>query len=301
MPVELRDIEIFLTLAEELHFGRTAQRLYLTPARVSQSIKASERKIGGLLVDRGNRRTVTLTPLGEKLRDELRPSFLGLRLGLERAAQAARGAGGVLRIGMINHNVADLRPFWLTFRERYPHWDVRVRHSGFIEPFEPLRRGDLDVLVTWLPVEEPDLVVGPVLFTEPQLLMTAVDSVPALRGTATLEMLADSAVPAAVKPIPDYWEDAYQPFYTPRGKVIERFAPSPVQVWGDVLAAVSEGEIMIPAGAHHSRYNARPGLVYLPVEEPTKLHWGLVWRQDADNPMVRAFAGVVRDLGTMEL
>ena len=40
---ELRDIEIFLTPAEELHFGRTAQRLRVTPARVSQAIKKQER------------------------------------------------------------------------------------------------------------------------------------------------------------------------------------------------------------------------------------------------------------------
>src|SRR5688572_27159371 len=44
--VELRDIEIFLTLAEELHFGRTAERLRVSPARISQSIKQQERRIG---------------------------------------------------------------------------------------------------------------------------------------------------------------------------------------------------------------------------------------------------------------
>jgi len=44
--VELRDIEIFLTLAEELHFGRTAERLHVSVARVSQAIKKQERSIG---------------------------------------------------------------------------------------------------------------------------------------------------------------------------------------------------------------------------------------------------------------
>ena len=44
--MELRDIEVFLTLAEELHFGRTAERLHVTPARVSQAIKKQERAIG---------------------------------------------------------------------------------------------------------------------------------------------------------------------------------------------------------------------------------------------------------------
>ncbi|MGH3486399.1 MAG: LysR family transcriptional regulator [Actinopolymorphaceae bacterium] len=65
--MELRDIEIFLTLAEELHFGRTAARLHVTTARVSQAVKKQERHIGGALFDRTNR-AVKLTPLGVQLR-----------------------------------------------------------------------------------------------------------------------------------------------------------------------------------------------------------------------------------------
>ncbi|WP_262402154.1 LysR family transcriptional regulator [Actinomadura sp. CNU-125] len=44
--MELRDIEIFLTLAEELHFGRTAERLHVSVAAVSKSLKKQERAIG---------------------------------------------------------------------------------------------------------------------------------------------------------------------------------------------------------------------------------------------------------------
>jgi DNA-binding transcriptional LysR family regulator len=54
--VERRDIEIFLTLAEELHFTRAAQRLHVTPARVSQTIKLMERRIGAALFERTSRR-----------------------------------------------------------------------------------------------------------------------------------------------------------------------------------------------------------------------------------------------------
>jgi DNA-binding transcriptional LysR family regulator len=61
--VEHRDIEIFLTLAEELHFGRTAERLRVSPARITQAIKKQERQIGAVLFERTNR-TIRLTPLG---------------------------------------------------------------------------------------------------------------------------------------------------------------------------------------------------------------------------------------------
>ncbi|MFF1876232.1 LysR family transcriptional regulator, partial [Kitasatospora herbaricolor] len=61
--MELRDIEIFLTLAEELHFGRTAEKLYISAPRVSQAIAQQEKRIGAPLFERTSRK-VTLTPLG---------------------------------------------------------------------------------------------------------------------------------------------------------------------------------------------------------------------------------------------
>jgi hypothetical protein len=54
--VEQRDVEIFLTLAEELHFGRTAERLHVSTARVSQSIAKWERRVGVPLFERTSRR-----------------------------------------------------------------------------------------------------------------------------------------------------------------------------------------------------------------------------------------------------
>ena len=84
--MELRDIEIFLTLAEELHFGRTAERLHVSAPRVSQAIAKQERRIGAPLFERTSRR-VTLTPLGEQLRADLEA---GYRRILEGVAEAYR-------------------------------------------------------------------------------------------------------------------------------------------------------------------------------------------------------------------
>ncbi|MFD0526058.1 LysR family transcriptional regulator [Kitasatospora arboriphila] len=61
--MEFRDIEIFLVLAEELHFGRAAERLRVSQARVSQALKKQERRIGAVLFERTSR-TVRLTDVG---------------------------------------------------------------------------------------------------------------------------------------------------------------------------------------------------------------------------------------------
>ena len=74
--MELRDIEIFLTLAEELHFGRTAERLRVSPARITQAIKKQERQIGAPLFERTNR-TVRLTSLTARSMSWISPCRLG--------------------------------------------------------------------------------------------------------------------------------------------------------------------------------------------------------------------------------
>jgi DNA-binding transcriptional LysR family regulator len=69
--VEEQEIRAFLALAEERHFGRAAQRLHVSTARVSQLIKKLERRIGVSLFERTSRKVV-LTPVGQQLDDDLR-------------------------------------------------------------------------------------------------------------------------------------------------------------------------------------------------------------------------------------
>ncbi|MGI5166625.1 LysR family transcriptional regulator [Spirillospora sp. CA-253888] len=295
--MELRDIEIFLTLAEELHFARTAARLHVSQARISQAIGRQERRLGGLLFDRSNRRQVRLTPLGRQLRDDLRPVYAGLRDTLERARQAAQGITATLRVGMLPFNIADLHPYWNTFHSRHPQWRLQIRRAPFIEPFAGLRDGEFDVLVVWLPVEEPGFTVGPVLFTDRRLLAVSAEDELAGRASVTLEALADR--PHAMAPqMPDYWEDRYLPFQTPRGHLIERSRT--ISNGDDIINLVGTGEIVHSFPAHVTKYWAVPHIRWLPVRDMAPLPYAMVWRTEAENDPVRALARTVRDLGPMD-
>ncbi|GEB58595.1 LysR family transcriptional regulator [Streptomyces gardneri] len=291
--MELRDIEIFLTLAEELHFGRTAARLHVSVARVSQAIKKQERGIGAELFLRDSR-NVQLTPAGAQLRMDLAPIYRGLQKSLERARLAAQGKTDVLRIGMIPGNAYDLRHYWETFRTRHPQWGLRIRHAPFYEPFAGLRRGDMDILVAWLPVLEPDLVTGPSLFTDTRLLAVGLDHELAGRSSAVLEMLGDYPH-AAVPDLPAYWSDAYTPPHTPKGRNIVR-GPR-VETTDDIFGLITAGEAVIPFPAHVRRFWARPDVSWLPIPDMHSLTYGLVWRGETETDLIRAFAAVVRDLG----
>ena len=293
--MELRDIEIFLTLAEELHFGRTAERLHVSVARVSQAIKKQERAIGVELFVR-NSRNVRLTPVGEQLRDDLGQLHSGLTRSLERARLSARGKTGTLRISLFPANLQELRRYWETFRAGHPQWELRLRMSGYADPFAQLRNGEADILVTWLPVEEPDLTVGPVLFAEPRVLAVAADDALVKWSSVSLEAVGDHQH-VAVERVPGYWFDSYVPEFTPKGRPIDR-----TDVVGnieDIFMHTAMGDTVSLFPAHVSWYYSRPDIVYLPVRDMGALPYGLVWLSEAENDLIRAFARVVRDLGPL--
>jgi DNA-binding transcriptional LysR family regulator len=293
--VELRDIEIFLTLAEELHFGRTAERLHVSVAAVSKALKKQERAIGVELFAR-NSRNVRLTPVGEQLRDDLRGLYQGLTRSLERARLAARGKVGTLRVSLFPVNVQEMRRYWEGFRSRYPQWELRLRVSAYPDPFAQLRDGEVDVLVTWPPLEEPDLTVGPLLFAEPRVLAMAEDNRLAKWSTASIEAVGDYRH-VIVESVPGEWMDRYVPQLTPKGRPIERTAV--VRNIEDILMYTTLGETLSLFPAHVTRYFPRPGIVYRPVTDMEPLPYALVWRSDAENDMIRALARVVREVGPL--
>ncbi len=293
--MELRDIEIFLVLAEELHFGRAAERLRVSPARVSQAIKKQERRIGAELFSRTSR-TVRLTEIGRQLRDDLQPVYAGLHASLDRARLAGRGITAQLRVSMLPFNVADLHPYWKAFRSRYPQWGLQIRQTTFTDVFGQLRSGAMDVVVAWLPVDEPDFTVGPPLCTDSRVLAVAAGHQLVGRDRVPLELLADFPHSTALG-LPDYWEDSYLPFHTPRGRTIERIAAADTA--HDLISMVGMGEIIHSFPGHVTGYwGGMPNIRWIPIPDLPVMTFALVWRTEAENDLVRALADTVKDLGT---
>lgn len=290
--VELRDIEIFLTLAEELHFGRTAERLHVTPARVSQAIKKQERRVGAALFERNNR-AVTLTPIGRQLYEDLGPMYRGLHDGLQRAIRAAGGKTEVLRLGMLSSNVQDFRPLLDGFHARHPGGEAQIRYVGFGDPFGPLRAGEVDVQIAWLPVREADLTVGPVVRVEPVVLAVGAGHRLAQRRTVSYEDLADEIVIGGAKP--DYWREALVPSHTPSGRPIH-VGPA-VTAESEMLPILSNGEAVALVHSHAGRYHSRPDIVYVPVHDAPPARWALLWRTASETDLIRSFAHTARQVG----
>jgi DNA-binding transcriptional LysR family regulator len=282
--MERRDIEVFLALAEELHFGRTAGRLHVSQARVSQTIAALERRIGAPLFARTSRR-VALTPIGERLRADLAPALAQIEAGVARAVAAGRELGGDLPVGFEAPGVADLvRPLLDAYRG--PHRAVAVREADFTDVFAGLRAGEVDALVTLLQVDEPDLVAGPVVLVEPVVLAVAADHPFARRGEVTLDDLARDTVLRAARPAPPYWRHPPEPWTTPSGAPVRRGAA--FGTFQELLAAVAAGAGICPLAGHAADYFARPSVRFVPFRDGPPVSWALVRRAAGETARVRA-------------
>jgi DNA-binding transcriptional LysR family regulator len=292
--VERREIEIFLTLADELHFGRTAERLHVSTARVSQTIKNLERQFGALLFERTSRH-VALTSVGRRLRDDVKPAIEQIEAAIERATAAGRNVHGLLRVGFFRAaagrfvlEVAD------AFESRYPGCEVQIRENQLSDGLALLRADQIDILFLMLPVEESDLVTGPVVVREARMLAVSARHPFARRESVSLNDLARDKILRPPDAVPDYVHAALVPEHTPNGQLITR-GPAFATIQ-EMLSLVGAGKGMYPAPAHMSRYYARPDVTYIPILDAAPLEWAFTWRRTAETSRIRAFDQTAREL-----
>jgi DNA-binding transcriptional LysR family regulator len=287
--VDIAQAEAFLTLAEELHFGRASQRLHVSQPRVSRLIAGLERQVGAPLFERTSRR-VLLTPLGEQFRDELGVAYTHMQAALEHAHAAAREAAGTLRIGFTNTTGGPpLSRLVAAFETRYPDCQVCLREVAVADPYTALRAGEIDVLVNWLVLEEPDLTAGPAIDTQDRVVALALRHPLAARDSVSAEDLAGQ--PVAQFP-PTFPPTMYEAFVLdsmiPRGPVVQ----SITETW----ALVAQGMIVHLTVASMARQHSRDDITFIPVTGLPPLRLGLIWRTACCNARIRALATAARSV-----
>jgi DNA-binding transcriptional LysR family regulator len=142
--VELRQLQYFVAVAEELHFGRAAQRLHIVQPAVSQQIRRLERELGVPLLDRTPRR-VRLTTQGERLLAEARTVLAAADRTAAVAAQLALHDRGRLRVGTSPGLSDRLEQILLTLRQDAPELQVELDNRPGLEQLDAVARGDLDL------------------------------------------------------------------------------------------------------------------------------------------------------------
>lgn len=151
--VDTRQLEYFVTVAEELSFTRAAARLFAVQSSVSAGIRALESDLGTALFERSPQR-VALTPAGEALLPEARAAMDAVDRVRSVAAQTSAGLRGRLRVGIFT-SLASMRlpALFREFRDRYPLVELRLgaSASGSTGLADDVRRGRVDLAFMGLP------------------------------------------------------------------------------------------------------------------------------------------------------
>ncbi len=292
--VELRELRIFLVLAGELHFGRTARRLGISQPGVSEAVRALESRLGVKVFDRTSRR-VCLTPAGETLQRDLAPALAALDQVLAAASELSRAVTGLLRVGFVLTTEGPALSRLITaFQARYPACEVRLAEVETFDAYRALRRGDVDVLCNWLAVDQPDLTAGAAFARYQRALAVAPSHHLATKQTVSVEDLASEEVALLPPTTPAAVYDLLIPPRTPSGRPIRR--TQPVQTINEILSLVAQRRIVHPTSSAVPIFG-RDDVVLVPISDLPPLPLGLIWCTGRDNPRIRALnqtAGALR-------
>lgn len=288
--LEVRELEAFLVLAEELHFGRAGERLYVSQSRVSQLLRALEQRVGARLIERTSRK-VTLTPLGADFLAELEPAYAALRATVDSVRATARGTEGVLRIGIQGSGSEYLTEAIELFRHRFPACVTEVVEIPLADPFGPVQRGEVDIAAVLLPMGESDLVLGQVFSEKPQMLAMPKGHPLAARASLSPEDLAEFSLIGVRGPAPQYWRRAQSVDVTPGGRPVPVGPGVGTLREGIELVAAGQGAMLLchPTAVFHDR----PEVNFVPVTGLAHSRLGLVWHRNRETTRVRAFSRAV--------
>jgi DNA-binding transcriptional LysR family regulator len=289
--LERHELETFLTLAEELHFGRTAERLRVTTGRISHVIKKLEHRIGAPLFERTSR-VVRLTSIGRRLAEDLAPLAAQMDEAIRRAVDAGRGVTGNLRVAFLGEWTAPvlLRAVSL-FSERHPDCEVIVHEVQLFNSRSSLLDGSIDILIASYPFD--GMACGPTLLTESRLLAVAAEHPLAREESVSLEVLANHPVVQYPPVTSAEFKRDRTPDHTPSGKSVPKGPTG--NTFSEMLSIVAMGKGVLPVGEHSRRYYPRPDVAYVPIHDAPPIERGLIWLETNTTARVREFVRAATD------
>ncbi|WP_399880216.1 LysR family transcriptional regulator [Streptomyces sp. BBFR51] len=275
--LETRELEYFAALAEELHFGRAAQRLGIAQPALSKAVRRLEDRLGVTLVERSSRH-VALTLAGEALQYHGRHALLAVGAAAEKARRAGERETR-LRLVIKPGGDADLLSGILAAYSRLPDArQVDILFGGATDRADHVRDGRADVALLYVPFDDLTGLDHETLVVEGRVAILPPDHRLADRSEVTLADLAHETLPR--------WKGV-------QGNGVPGIEP--VAGFGPEVADTAELTHMVLLGravAVLPRSLARPrhpGLVHVPVADAPRSALVLAWGQEDRRRLVADF------------
>jgi DNA-binding transcriptional LysR family regulator len=288
--LDLRLIEYFVAVAEELHFGRAAERLHIAQPSLSQQIRRLETQLGVTLFER-NSRNVHLTAAGEALLREGRKALSQAQQTIH-AARAAAAAS--LTVGFCGSAASAVLPDVLrAFAHREPSVTVTVRELP-LGSIDAILSGEVDIAFTRIVPGQTELEVE-LLAHEPRLVaLAAAHPLASREAVKFADLSEDSFITNPIQqsdgPRPARWL-AEQRRHGLQGRVA---AQSTGLLEILTLVAVDRGVCLVPAVV--AQDYPRDGVVYIPVEDADPAVVSIAWRPGGVSSVLTEFIETVREV-----
>jgi DNA-binding transcriptional LysR family regulator len=283
--MDMRHLRCFVAVAEELHFGRAAERLHLSQPPVSLALKELEQELGVTLLERTSRR-IALTRAGEDALRDARAVLAAADLLKRRAREAAKGLMGTLSIGFISLPAYSFLPAALRrFTEDYQRVKVELQEGTTDQILRDVERGTLDVGLVF---QTPDLapaLQSRLVHREPLVAALPASHPLAAGKTVSVAKLANERFLGFERHMGPLVFDAVVATCMRHG-----FSPDifPARQMHTIVSLVSGGigVALVPACVQALQ---REGVVYRPIRgEKTMVETVAIWRKADDGPLVRA-------------
>lgn len=293
--MELRYVESFLAVAEELHFGRAAARLHISQPSLSQQLQRLERTIGARLVDRGPHR-VALTEAGEVFRGQARSLLDKVRDAVELTREAAAGHTGTVRVGF-NYPAGRrvLPPTLNLLARRHPALRPVLVEKRSGPQLADLAAGELDVGLVFGTPADP-YFAHRVAFRTPLMALVAPDHPLAGRREVSFAALAEHPCILFNRELSPASHDALS--------AAARASGTSLNVVGEVDDSMATGMVVATgsvvgfASAPRAVEAAGLGLRAVALVDPEPmLDVCVVWPAQAATPTARTFLACVEAAG----
>lgn len=280
-------------VAEELHFGRAAERLHMTQQPLSQQIYQLEAELGVSLFHRTKRR-IQLTNAGKVFFEESRQLLLQADRAIEKARSAARGEIGRLSIGFSGFATYSVLPKVLqTFRQRFPQVELNLEEMSTSVQIQALHEKQIQLGLMIPPVNDKSLSVE-LLLQEPLVVVLPKTHSLAKESDLVLSALANEPFILVPRHLEPGYYDLCISLFQQAG-----FSPKVVQKASQkqtILGLVSAGMGVSLAPASICNIS-RAGVVYTNLSAPaSKVNLAAVWQQDETSSVLQAFLEVIREI-----
>ena len=286
--MDLRRLRYFVAVAEELHFGRAAERAGIAQPPLTQQIQKLENELGCRLLVRG--RKTALTEAGSALLQEARRILEQAERAAEVTRRAARGEQGELVVGAPPSVMLSALPSVIRkYRHAYPAVRFTLRELSTSAIENALRQGEIDVGFLRETRPQPPLT-SQIMYTEPVVAVLPASHRLAERQRLAVEALRGEPFLFFPRRLGPAFYDKLISFCSQAG-----FVPEVVQEatqWQSVVCLVEAGMGVSLAPGCVERFRWR-GVAYRPLQQLTTVITAC-WRREEESATTRAFLKLAR-------